>query len=214
MSLTADLGEARLSVLLDVRHPLAYLALRPALAFGESLGIGINWLPLSVPTLRPPTEPGPDDDRGQRHRRNRARAIAREIVTYADAQGLVLREYYRDGAADAANVAWLWARDRHREVLPVYLMELFRRYWALEIDASSTKEIALLLDAVGADGTSFLDWCDDEGASAAGGLADELQDAGLFQTPVYVVEDEVFYGRQHLPMIRWILEGRSGPGPI
>jgi 2-hydroxychromene-2-carboxylate isomerase len=38
--------------------------------------------------------------------------------------------------------------------------------------------------------------------------------SGWFQAPGFVVEDEVFYGRQHLPMIRWILEGRSGPVPI
>ena len=42
----------------------------------------------------------------------------------------------------------------------------------------------------------------------------ELRSAGLFQVPAYVVEDEVFYGRQHLPMIGWILDGRSGPVPI
>ena len=27
-------------------------------------------------------------------------------------------------------------------------------------------------------------------------------------------KDEVFVGRQHLPMIRWILGGRVGPPPI
>jgi 2-hydroxychromene-2-carboxylate isomerase len=41
-----------------------------------------------------------------------------------------------------------------------------------------------------------------------------LQERGLFQVPAYLVEEEVFYGRQHLPMIRWILAGRSGPIPI
>ena len=28
------------------------------------------------------------------------------------------------------------------------------------------------------------------------------------------VGDEIFIGRQHLPMIGWILDGRVGPGPI
>jgi 2-hydroxychromene-2-carboxylate isomerase len=96
----------------------------------------------------------------------------------------------------------------------VYLAELFRRYWSLELDLSSGEQVAALLDSVGADGARFLDWSADEGPSAATAIAGELRDRGLFQVPAYIVEDEVFYGRQHLPMIRWILEGRSGRVPI
>jgi hypothetical protein len=45
-------------------------------------------------------------------------------------------------------------------------------------------------------------------------LAALLRDRGVSGVPCYLVEDEVFLGRQHLPMIRWILGGRRGPGPI
>ena len=214
MSVTADLEKARVSVLLDVRHPFAYLALHRTLAFAESLALDINWLPLTVPTLNAPSVAREGDDRGIRHRRSRAQAIAREIETYGEAQGLVLREYYRSGDADAANLGWLWVRDRHAEQLPAYLAELFRSYWSSELDPSSAEQVARLVDSVGAKGASFLDWSADEGRAAAAALAAELRDRGLFQAPAYVVEEEVFYGRQHLPMIGWILGGRSGPVPI
>ena len=65
-----------------------------------------------------------------------------------------------------------------------------------------------------AKGDSFLEWSGREGPLVASRLAAELQERGLFQVPAYLVEEEVFYGRQHLPMIRWILAGRSGPIPI
>ncbi len=214
MSLSAGIDSARLSVLLDVRYPLAYLALHPTIALAESQGLQINWLPLGVPMLNPPSAAGEGDDRGIRHRRSRAQAIAREIGTYAAARGLVLREVYRDGPADAGNLGWLWLRDRAPETLQEYLAELFRRYWSLELDVSSREQVAALLDSVGADGARFLDWSADEGPSSAAAIAGELRDRGLFQVPAYIVEDEVFYGRQHLPMIRWILEGRSGPVPV
>ena len=38
-------------------------------------------------------------------------------------------------------------------------------------------------------------------------------DAGIFGVPTYVVDREVFFGREHLPMVRWLLEGRQGPAP-
>lgn len=218
MSLTADIENARLSVLLDVRYPLAYLALHPTLAFAESVGVDVNWLPLTAPTLKPPSTRQDSDDRGIRHRRSRAEALGREIETYAEAQGLVIREPYRDGDADTANLGWLWIRDRHPEKLPAYLVELFRTYWSLDLDPASLDPVAALVDDVAGEGAAFRGWSASEGPAAADALADELAERGLFQVPAYVVsgdaEDEVFFGRQHLPMIRWVLEGRVGPGPI
>ena len=125
-----------------------------------------------------------------------------------------MREYYRDMDADAANLGWLWVRDRYPEKLEAYLVELFRSYWSLELDAACGEPVAALLDSLDAGGESFLDWSVEEGPSAAAALRDELRGRGLFQVPAYAVDDEVFYGRQHLPMIRWILAGRSGPIPI
>jgi 2-hydroxychromene-2-carboxylate isomerase len=214
MSLLAGLDAARLSVLLDLRHPLAYLALHPAMSFGESHGLAINWLPLSVPALKPPTAPAADDDRGVRHRRFRAKALEREIETYAAAQGLVLRGTHRDAPVLAANLAWIWMRDRHADRLQNFLSELFRSYWSLDLDAESLKALASLLDSLGAEGARYLEWAGDAGPAAAASLDAELRGFGLFQVPAYVVDGEVFYGRQHLPMIEWILNSRSGPAPI
>ena len=72
----------------------------------------------------------------------------------------------------------------------------------------------MLLDSLGADGAAFFGWSAADGPAVSAAVAKELQERGLFQVPAYVFEDEVFYGRQHLPMIGWILDGRSGPIPI
>ncbi len=214
MTLSSAIDASRLSVVLDIRYPYAYLALHPAAALASELGIEINWLPLSVSPLTAPSTPGPDDDRGIRHRRYRAQAIAREIETYTGIHGLVLRNYYRDPDPAAVNLGWLWVRDQHPDRLLPFLAEAFRAYWALELDPSSEAVVAALIDSLGGNGSEFLAWCADDGRADAALLADELRDRGLFGVPCYVVENEVFLGRQHLPMIRWILEGRSGPVPI
>lgn len=210
----AELDAHPLSVALDLRHPLAYLALHPTRAFARERALAPNWLPLRVPTLRPPSPPGPDDDRGTRHRRYRAQAIAREIETYADAQGLVIREPYRDPDPSAANRGWLWLRTRYPDRLEPYLVEIFRAYWSLALDPADEGEVARRIEALDADAAGFRSWSRDEGAAAEAALADELRGFGLFQVPAFVVGDEVFYGRQHLPMIDWLLAGRSGPLPI
>jgi 2-hydroxychromene-2-carboxylate isomerase len=214
MSVLAGLTKAPVCVALDVRHPLAYLALRPAVALGRELGIEVDLLPIEGQTLRAPSAPGPHDDRGIRHKRYRAQMIAREIAVYAGAAGLVVREPYRDGSPRAAHLAWLWVRARGPGALPGFLDELFRRYWALELDAGDVAGVTDLLRALGLDPAGFAAWATHEGAGHAKRVAAALGEAGIEQAPAYLVGDEVFYGRQHLPMIRWILAGRSGPGPI
>lgn len=214
MKLDAGFDKAALTVLLDVRHPLAYLALHPTLAFAESLALEVDWLPFTVPSLRPPSLAQPGDDRGIRHRRYRAQALAREVETYAEAQGLVVRDFYRDGDVGAASIGWLWVRARQSEHLPAYLAELFRAYWSLELDLSSVEQVANLLERLELDVAGFSAWSEAEGPGAVEALQAEVLEQGLYQVPAYRVEDEVFYGRQHLPMIRWILSGRSGPIPI
>jgi 2-hydroxychromene-2-carboxylate isomerase len=207
-------GDSRLSVLLDLCHPLAYLALHPTIELARDEGLEINWLPIRVPPLRAPSTAGADDDRGIRHRRSRAEAIAREIGTYANAQGLVLRDYYRDADPTVAYVGWLWLREQRRERLEDYLVEVFRAYWALELDPADEGGISRVIEDLGADATGFEAWAVDRGPASVSVLAEELSERGLSGAPVYLIDDEVFLGRQHLPMIRWMLHGREGPGPI
>ena len=45
----------------------------------------------------------------------------------------------------------------------------------------------------------------DEGPRELRRVAAALREAGVQLTPAYLVGDELFVGRQHLPMIRWIL---------
>lgn len=214
MSSCTGIESARLSVLLDLRNPASYLALPPAEALAEELHLEINWLPLPVPPLRPPSVPAVDDDRAIIHRRHRARAIAREIEVYSRVQGLVLHDLYRDPDPSAFNLGWLWLRERHVECLRAYLDEGFRAYWSLELDPSSIPSITALLATVSADVGEFGTWCGGTGTEVAARVAGELRERGLSGVPGYIVDGEYFIGRQHLPMIRWILGGRRGPGPI
>lgn len=208
------LEEARLVVALDVRHPMSYLALAPTLEFAAHHDGCVDWLPVSVQGLKPPSDPGENEDRGTRHRRFRAQAIRREIDTYAGAQGLVMKEPYRTGAATGAHLAWLWVRESAPEKLPDFMKDLFRGYWSLSLSIATTTEVAPTIEQLGLDAAAFQEWTEGPGTRVANEIETQLREKGIFQSPAYLVEDELFFGRQHLPMIAWILGGRSGNGPI
>lgn len=214
MSAGPDPLEATLACVLDLRHPASYLALGPTLALGAELGVEVDWLPLAAPPLRSPTVPRPDDDRGRLHRRHRARFLAREIDVYARVQGLVVREIYRRPDSMAFHLGWLWLRAHHHEHLEPFLQEGFRAYWACELDPSSPAAVAEQIRRVGGDPGELEAWAREEGPAALGRIVEALRSGGVFTVPAYRVLGEVFLGRQHLPMIRWMLDGRKGPGPI
>jgi 2-hydroxychromene-2-carboxylate isomerase len=215
MSFSSGIDEARLTVLLDVRQPLAYLALHPTIELGREAGIEINWLPVRVPALKAPTPLAPGEDRGVRHRRFRANEIAREIAVYAEAQGLVLREFYRDPDPSLANLGWLWVREHAPQRVADYLAEIFRAYWAVELDPADVDSVAEEITALDLDVAPFETWQRDHGPATLTALEDEIFERGMaIGSPVYWIDAELFWGGQHLEMIRWILAGREGRGPI
>ncbi len=229
MSVQAGMTDAGMTVILDIRYPQAYLALRPAMAFARDRGIRCDWLPHSVATLKAPEVAREDDGRGVRHKRFRALQIAREIEVYAEVQGLVLRDFYRRGDSSPFNLGWLWMRHHHREQLETYLNEAFCAYWSISFDPADKTDVADLIESLsgehggderGSDdrgqgsGERFRAWSQAEGPAILDALADELRTHGVFGVPSYLVEGEIFLGRQHLPMIDWIRSGRTGRIPI
>lgn len=214
MSVPDRIDEAPLTVLVDVRQPLAYLALGPTIELGRRRGLEINWLPCSRSPLKPPPPENEGHDRSVAHRRNRARMIAREIETYADAQGLRVREYYRNGDWSVLAQALLFVREQARASLESFLEATFAAYWAVELDPMDLPAVASFVAEVGASGEAFVAWSEGEGPEAAESIAGALRHRGMSGAPAYFVEGEYFQGRQHLPMIEWLLEGRPGPGPI
>jgi 2-hydroxychromene-2-carboxylate isomerase len=228
MSVQAGNANASLTVILDIRYPQAYLALGPAMDFARRRRLSIDWLPLSVSALKAPEALGIDERereeeaRSVRHRRFRALQIAREIKVYAEAQGLWLRDFYRAGDSSAFNLGWLWMRQHHGERLEDYLREAFRAYWAAEFDPAIEAEVSTLVDSLAGNGNgngngngeAFRSWSQREGSVVLEKLAEDLKAQGVFGVPSYLVEDEIFLGRQHLPMIDWVLDGRTGRIPI
>lgn len=193
---------APLSVCVDVKHPLAYLALQPVRALADELDIDVDWLPFPAAGLKPPPA---GDDRGSRHRRHRARYQAEEIQRYAGVQGLVIRQPFRDEDTTAAALAHLWLRERSPEQVPDFLEVLFRRFWEGSLDSGDPRAVGALLEVRGMDAEDFEAFVRGPGPAALAALRERLVTAGIFAVPSLVAADEVYVGRAHLPLVRRLL---------
>ena len=200
-----------LTVAIDIKSPECFLALAPTRALVRECGVDVDWLPV----VTSPPRPGPDgDDRGAHHKRHRVAYRAMDLARYARAAGLTIREPDRTPDSTLAGMAMLAAKARSHRALQGFLDRTFERYWKAGLDLEDRDALRAILEEVGVAGP----FDDASGPSAARAefatLQASLAAAGIFNAPTYLVEDEIFLGRAHLPMIRWILEGRVGPGPI
>jgi 2-hydroxychromene-2-carboxylate isomerase len=205
-----------LLVAIDFKQPQSYLAKGPTAKLASALGIEIDWQPMEARPLREPPSETAGDDRGARHRRFRARYFEHDLRRYAQSQGLVLRDLHRAADSSVAGIGLLWARKQAAEtgdssVVGAYVERVFAEYWGGALALEQTDAIRDVLERAGVAAAGF-----DPAALRAeyGALLERWAAAGMVEAPAYLVGDEVFIGRAHLPMIEWLLTGRTGPPPV
>ena len=79
--------------------------------------------------------------------------------------------------------------------------------------ANRTYEHAVRWADAGADVSGFLKFSREDGAVQNATIQRHAFDQGIFGVPTYLLNDNMFFGREHLPRIRWQLQGAKGPAP-
>jgi 2-hydroxychromene-2-carboxylate isomerase len=208
-----------LIVYVDFKSPYAYLAVAPTFELAERLGIELDWRPL---TLDIPSYLGSArlDERGKVVEEKRS-ASQWSMVRYAylDARrygalrGLTVRGTVKIWDTTLPGMGLLWAKRQSDSLLRRYLETTYDRFWKRELDVEDPAVVEGVLRESGADVAGFRAHVAGEERARYEAWQREIFDAGIFGVPGYVVEGEYYWGREHLPRIRWILGGRKGAAP-
>jgi len=201
----------RVTVCVAFNNPHALLAVQPTRALEARLMTHFAWRPLVLPPLSPPKPIAVGDDRGARHRSIRAAYFERDLARYARARGLELGDPYRALDTALASLGLLWLGRESAERAGEYAARIFELAWLRGADVASA---AVVESALGVEPRRFREWAAKEGPRELAGTQRELAAAGALGAPAYLLHGEVFIGRQHLPMVQWLLEGRTGAPPI
>lgn len=208
-----------LIVYIDYKSPYAFAAKDPTYEIEDQLGIEIDWRPL---TLDIPSFLGSArlDKQGKVVESNRTaeqwsgvRYAYRDARRYAALRGYILRGTEKIWDSSLAHIGMLWAKVQDRAVLRGYTDRVYERFWKRELDIEDPRVVQRVLQEAGAETNGFLDYLAGEGRRVHDEMQRAIFDAGIFGVPSYVVEGELFFGREHLPMVRWMLRGRPGPAP-
>jgi len=212
-------SDSPLIVYMDIKSPYAYMALEPTYLLEDEFGIEIDWRPL---TLDIPSFLGSArvNRRGKVVESKRS-ASQWSLVKYAyrDAKrtarhrGVILKGTVKIWDSSLAAIGMLWAKAHHRRTLKRYLRDVYEKFWRRELDIENPDVVETMLKGAGAPVPGFSDYLVGEGRRLHDAMQGSLHPAGLFGVPTYVVDGQIFFGREHLPAVRWCLGGREGPAP-
>ena len=122
----------------------------------------------------------------------------------ANKRGLVVRGTQKIWDSSLAGAGMLYAKRAGVDVFRRYNDRVFERFWKRELDIEDVAIIAAVLTEAGANGAAFPSHeqaCRDEVAA----ISRTAEAAGVFGVPTFVVDGELFWGREHLPEIREML---------
>ena len=190
----------------DYKSPYAYLAKDMTYALERDFDVEVDWRPL---TLDIPSYLGAAKVDGQgnvvaenrnAHQWRRVRYSYMDCRRQANELGLTIRGTRKIFDSSIAAVGMLFAQKQG--VFTAYNDKTFESFWKRELDIEDPAAVAGVLAEVGADASVFSTYLEDEGKSELDRLRLEAEELGVFGVPTFVLDGELFWGREHLPMIR------------
>ncbi len=199
------------TVYIDFKSPYAYLAKDLAHELERDFPVRLDWLPYDLDLADFMGSARVDDSgrvlEAQRtpHQWRRVKYSYMDCRRQARKRGLTIRGTQKIWDSRLAFYGMLYAKRQGAPVLRSYLDIVFERFWKRELDIEAPAVIAAVLAETGADVTGFDAYAPGEGPQELAGICREAEEKGVFGVPSFIVDGELFWGREHLPDIREML---------
>src|SRR5262249_33261653 len=212
-------SRAPLIIYIDFKSPYAYLAKDPSWALADELQLDIDWRPftLDIPSYLGSARLDKENRVVESQRtETQWRAVKSAYVDvrrYGSLRKIVVRGTTKIWDSSVAAIGMLWAKRHGSSVLRAYMGVTYERFWKRELDIEDVSVIEGVLRETGANTEQFREYLSGEGRALHDLIQRSAFDAGIFGVPTFIVGREMFFGREHLPRIKWILLGRHGSPP-
>ena len=200
------MADQLLTVYIDYKSPYAYLAVEPTWTLARDYKVTLEWLPytLDIPDYLGSAKVNNDgqileNDRTP-HQWRKVKYSYMDARRYANLRGLTIRGPQKIWDSSLASVGLLYAQKhgKFRE----YNGFVFDRFWRRELDIEDAEVIQSVLSEIGADVTGFDSFVASEGRLMHDQIRAEAEKKGIFGVLTYVLNNEIFWGREHLPLVR------------
>ena len=204
-----------IAVYTDYKSPYAYLAKDLVHELERDLPVTVDWLPytLDIPSFLGSARV---DDRGNvvesnrdPHQWRRVRYSYMDCRRQARKRGLTILGPRKIWDSSVAAIGMLWAKRQDPAVFRNYHDRVFEKFWRRELDIEDPQVIATTLAAAGANPSGFESYLSGRGRTEHDQICRQAEAEGVFGVPTFVIDRELFWGREHLADIRALLANPS-----
>jgi 2-hydroxychromene-2-carboxylate isomerase len=205
------------TVYIDYKSPYAYLAKDPTYELARDFPVRLDWLPyvLDIPSFLGSAKLDAGgrvvEENRNPHQWRRVKYSYMDCRRQARRRGLVIRGTQKIWDSTLAGAGLLYAKRHGEPVLRRYNDLIFDRFWKRELDIEDPAVVAGVLTEAGANIVGVPAWLVDEGRREVERLSREAEEIGVFGVPSFIVDGELFWGREHLPDIREMLARLASP---
>jgi 2-hydroxychromene-2-carboxylate isomerase len=200
-----------ITVYSDYKSPYAYLAKDLAYELERDFPVRLDWLPyvLDIPSFlgsaRVDGEGRVIEEERNAHQWRRVRYSYMDCRRQANKRGLVIRGPQKIWDSTLAACGMLYAKRQGDAVLRRYHDIVFERFWKRELDIENPDIVGAVLAEAGAGEAGFATYAADKGRREVEEICRAAETIGVFGVPTFVIDGELFWGREHLPDIRAML---------
>lgn len=200
-----------LTVYIDYKSPYAYLAVGPAYRLARDTGARLDWLPydLDLGSFMGTARLGADgqvvEEQRTPHQWRRVKYSYMDCRRQARKQGLTIRGTQKIWNSSIALAGLLYAKKSGDAVVERYQRLTFDRFWKRELDIEDPAVVAGVLTEAGAEGGAFAAYLAGPARGELEAVCRAAEEKGVFGTPTFVLDGELFWGSEHLPDIRAML---------
>jgi 2-hydroxychromene-2-carboxylate isomerase len=196
---------------IDYKSPYAYLAKDLAYDLARDFRVRLEWRPyvLDIPSfLGSATVDAAGhvlSEERNAHQWRRVRYSYMDCRREARKRGLIIRGTQKIWDSTLAAAGMLFAQRHGEGAFRQYHDTVFARFWQRDLDIESVETLASVLEQAGAPG--FAAYAA-EGRAEVAAISRQAEAMGVFGVPTFVVNGELFWGREHLPSIRDMVVAR------
>jgi 2-hydroxychromene-2-carboxylate isomerase len=202
------------AVYTDYKSPYAFLAKDLIYELEDEFAVRVDWLPytLDIPSFLGSARV---NERGEvvesarnAHQWRKVRYAYMDCRREARKRGLTIMGPRKIWDSSLAAIGMLWAKRQNTTVFRAYHDRVFERFWRRELDIEDHAAIAAVLAEVGAASIGFDSYLTGQGQREHEAIREAAETAGIFGVPSFVIDGELFWGREHIPSFRQMLSAQ------
>ena len=199
-----------ITVYSDYKSPYAYLAKDLAYELERDFPVRLDWKPyiLDIPSyLGSATLDASGnvlEESRNAHQWRRVRYSYMDCRRQARKRGLTIRGTQKIWDSSLAAAGMLFAQLAGDAAFRRYHDTVFERFWQRALDIENPEALAAILTEAGVEGTRFPEQASNLRNEVAA-ISRDAEAQGVFGVTSFILDGELYWGREHLPDIRDLL---------